>query len=194
MSTCDLASKLFPLTDATVSILGMGWANERGRYYVTPPLIGGAHTQNDPWNWFVCFTCIYLTCQNRYHAEFQAKYKEVIINCWVICYKYKFRETYSMKTFNFISKFYVVGMHYFVYWRPRLMTQMSVTSLHWHRYITKHFHQNPDPTIYYRYSDNAILKYILKNQTLLTFYDYHSLFLVGKPHIQTLINPRKIHC
>ena len=29
-------------------ILGMGSANERRRYYVTPPLIGRAHTQNDP--------------------------------------------------------------------------------------------------------------------------------------------------
>ena len=29
-------------------ILGMGLANERRRYYVTPPLIGRAHTQNDP--------------------------------------------------------------------------------------------------------------------------------------------------
>ena len=27
----------------------MGSANERMRYYVTPSLIGGAHTQNDPW-------------------------------------------------------------------------------------------------------------------------------------------------
>ena len=30
-------------------MLGMGSANERRRYYVTSPLIGGAHTQNDPW-------------------------------------------------------------------------------------------------------------------------------------------------
>ena len=29
-------------------ILGMGSANERRRYDVTPPLIGRAHTQNDP--------------------------------------------------------------------------------------------------------------------------------------------------
>ena len=29
--------------------LGMGSANERRRYYVTPPLIGRAHTQIDPW-------------------------------------------------------------------------------------------------------------------------------------------------
>ena len=29
-------------------ILGMGSANERRRYYVTPSLIGRAHTQNDP--------------------------------------------------------------------------------------------------------------------------------------------------
>ena len=29
-------------------ILGMDSANERRRYYVTPPLIGRAHTQNDP--------------------------------------------------------------------------------------------------------------------------------------------------
>ena len=29
-------------------ILGTGSANERRRYYVTPPLIGQAHTQNDP--------------------------------------------------------------------------------------------------------------------------------------------------
>ena len=32
-------------------ILGMVSANERRRYYVTPPLIGWAHTQNDPWLW-----------------------------------------------------------------------------------------------------------------------------------------------
>ena len=30
-------------------ILGMGSANERRRYIITPPLIGWAHTQNDPW-------------------------------------------------------------------------------------------------------------------------------------------------
>ena len=30
-------------------ILGMGSANERRRYIVTPPLIDRAHTQNDPW-------------------------------------------------------------------------------------------------------------------------------------------------
>ena len=30
-------------------MLGMGSANERRRYYVTPPVIGRAHTQNDPW-------------------------------------------------------------------------------------------------------------------------------------------------
>ena len=30
-------------------ILGMGLAKERRRYYVTPSLIGRAHTQNDPW-------------------------------------------------------------------------------------------------------------------------------------------------
>ena len=30
-------------------ILGMGLANERRRYYVTPSLIGWAHTQNDDW-------------------------------------------------------------------------------------------------------------------------------------------------
>ena len=30
-------------------ILGMGSANERRRYVVPPPLIGWAHTQNDPW-------------------------------------------------------------------------------------------------------------------------------------------------
>ena len=29
-------------------ILGVGSANERRRYYVTPSLIGRAHTQNDP--------------------------------------------------------------------------------------------------------------------------------------------------
>ena len=29
-------------------ILGRGLANERRRYYATPPLIGRAHTQNDP--------------------------------------------------------------------------------------------------------------------------------------------------
>ena len=31
-------------------ILGMGSSNERRRYYVTPSLIGWAHTQNDPCN------------------------------------------------------------------------------------------------------------------------------------------------
>ena len=31
-------------------ILGMGSANERRRYYVTPSLIGRAHTQNDSWS------------------------------------------------------------------------------------------------------------------------------------------------
>ena len=30
-------------------ILGMGWAIERRRYTVTPPLIGWAHTLDDPW-------------------------------------------------------------------------------------------------------------------------------------------------
>ena len=29
--------------------MGMGWANERRRYIVTPSLFGRAHTQNDPW-------------------------------------------------------------------------------------------------------------------------------------------------
>ena len=29
-------------------ILGMGSANDRRRYYVTPPFIGRAHTKNDP--------------------------------------------------------------------------------------------------------------------------------------------------
>ena len=33
----------------TAIILGMGSANERWRYFVAPSLIGGAHTQNDPW-------------------------------------------------------------------------------------------------------------------------------------------------
>ena len=31
-------------------ILGMGSANERKRFIVTPPLIGWAHTQNDAWH------------------------------------------------------------------------------------------------------------------------------------------------
>ena len=31
-------------------ILGIGSASERRHYYVTPPLIGRAHTQNDSWN------------------------------------------------------------------------------------------------------------------------------------------------
>ena len=31
-------------------ILGMGSASERRRYYVTPSLIGRAHTQNDPFH------------------------------------------------------------------------------------------------------------------------------------------------
>ena len=36
----------------TKIILGMGSANERRRYIVTPPLIDWAHTQNDPWLWY----------------------------------------------------------------------------------------------------------------------------------------------
>ena len=32
-------------------ILGMGSANERQRYNVTPSLISWAHTQNDPWKY-----------------------------------------------------------------------------------------------------------------------------------------------
>ena len=35
-------------------ILGMGSANERRHYMVTPPLIGRAHTQNDPWGVTPC--------------------------------------------------------------------------------------------------------------------------------------------
>ena len=31
-------------------ILDMGSANQRRHYYVMPPLIGWAHTQNDPWS------------------------------------------------------------------------------------------------------------------------------------------------
>ena len=30
-------------------IPSLGSANERRRYYVTPPLIGGAHAKNGPW-------------------------------------------------------------------------------------------------------------------------------------------------
>ena len=35
-------------TDKAGVILGMGSANERGRYHVMPSLIGRTHTQNDP--------------------------------------------------------------------------------------------------------------------------------------------------
>ena len=46
-------------------ILGMGSANGRRRYIVTPPLIGWIHTQNDPWMvvWVLfepCQPCLYL--------------------------------------------------------------------------------------------------------------------------------------
>ena len=34
-------------------ILGMGATNESRRYVVTSALIGWAHTQNDPWIWFI---------------------------------------------------------------------------------------------------------------------------------------------
>ena len=34
-------------------ILGMGSANERRRYYVTPSLICGVHTQIDPCIWIL---------------------------------------------------------------------------------------------------------------------------------------------
>ena len=37
-------------TEAPGFILGMHPANERRRYIVTSPLIGWAHTSNDPWN------------------------------------------------------------------------------------------------------------------------------------------------
>ena len=36
-------------SDLSGIILSMGSANERRRYIVTPPLIGRAHTQNDPY-------------------------------------------------------------------------------------------------------------------------------------------------
>ena len=34
-------------------ILASGSANERHRYIVTAPLIGWAHSQNDPWKWYI---------------------------------------------------------------------------------------------------------------------------------------------
>ena len=40
-------------------ILGMGSANERRHYYVTPALIGRAHNQNDPWlSWLFTFLAL----------------------------------------------------------------------------------------------------------------------------------------
>ena len=38
-------------------IMGMGSAKERRRYIVTPPLIGWAHTQDDPWCWLPWWAC-----------------------------------------------------------------------------------------------------------------------------------------
>ena len=38
-----------PVYTSTRIILGMGSASERRYYTVKPPLLGGAHTQNDPW-------------------------------------------------------------------------------------------------------------------------------------------------
>ena len=50
--TCSSSKALLFSELAQVSsgiILGMGSANERRCYIVMPPLIGWAHTQNDPW-------------------------------------------------------------------------------------------------------------------------------------------------
>ena len=49
------------VTDASI-ILGIGSANESWHYMVTPPLIGQAHTQNDPcwWPGVSRSTCITL--------------------------------------------------------------------------------------------------------------------------------------
>ena len=47
-------------------ILGMDSANERRRYIVTPPLIGWAHTQKDPW---ILHTKLDLMLQSAQHRE-----------------------------------------------------------------------------------------------------------------------------
>ena len=49
--TSDCQLSLYPETDVSFTgiVLGMGWANGRRRYIVTPPPIGPAHIRNDPW-------------------------------------------------------------------------------------------------------------------------------------------------
>ena len=51
-------------------ILGMGSANERRRYIAKPPLIGRAHTQNDP----------YITPNTLFILMFHACYKAVCMH------------------------------------------------------------------------------------------------------------------
>ena len=48
-------------------VLGMGSANERRYYIVTPPLIGWAHTQNDPsWHYPAHPCTVYITGNNQW--------------------------------------------------------------------------------------------------------------------------------
>ena len=48
-SPCVVITHVWYVYAFTGIILGMGSANERRRYYVTPSLICRAHTQNAPW-------------------------------------------------------------------------------------------------------------------------------------------------
>ena len=50
---------------------GMGSANERRRYYVTPSLIGRAHAQNDPW--YAIWPCLVLCRSVLYVNSFSPK-------------------------------------------------------------------------------------------------------------------------
>ena len=45
---CMFVKVLLNMVTQTGIIMGMGSANERRHYCVTPSLIGRAHTQNDP--------------------------------------------------------------------------------------------------------------------------------------------------
>ena len=53
------ASKLDTFWYSVGIILGMGLANERRHYIVMPPLIGWAHTQNDPFYCWNIYTSYY---------------------------------------------------------------------------------------------------------------------------------------
>ena len=53
--------------------LGMGPANERRRYIVTPPLIGWAHTQNDAW-----FSPAYAASEHYHHHVIVQLHLELI--------------------------------------------------------------------------------------------------------------------